>query len=162
MLTYLFYLQREPVIPRHFYMLRNLQEQLQKDGRFSSVKYRLDGIDLISPSKKNIVNAWCKRNKLSLELVICTLGKSFNNKVDFVLGYGLGKYFKNFLTNLDIPYLDLADPNIKDEYCKYTETQSAADNLYAWFYLENQKHKDTYLIPQFNNNLFDYVEKSYV
>ena len=46
MYKFLFYLQREPIIPRHHEMIKNLINDLEADNRFQSVKDRLDTIDL--------------------------------------------------------------------------------------------------------------------
>ena len=160
MYKYLFYLQREPILPNHFQMIRGLKQQLDNSNKFESVRRRLDLLDNIEPNKKNIVSEWCRKNKVRLELLICIQGNNFTNKVDFVLGYSLGKYLINYINKLDIPYLDLSKPDMKEHWVEMVKSNTALPYIEEWY--KSQTKKNNYLIPEFiSNNQFDYVEKQY-
>lgn len=154
---YFFYLQREPCLPNHFNMIRRFKDQLAADPRFESSKWRLDRIDCLEPSKKEIVNEWCRKNKIRLELLICTQGIEFTNKVDFVLGYGLGKYLTNYLNLLGVPYLDLATPGLKKTWEDYINNNQATNKLVEW--LHDLPRCVEFMLPQWiSANQFDYKE----
>lgn len=157
MYKFLFYLQREPVIPRHHEMIKNLINDLEADNRFQSVKDRLDTIDLYPSNQKDILNEWCRKNKIRLELLVCVQGFNLDSKVDVVFGYGLGKYFINYLDNLGIPYIDFAAPNVKEDFYYELQNGVALDNISEW--LDSIEKPTEYLIPQFTNDTFGYIKR---
>lgn len=157
MYKFLFYLQREPIIPRHHEMIKNLISKLESDNRFQSVKDRLDTLDLYSINQKNTLNDWCRKNKIRLELLVCVQGFNLDSKVDVVFGYGLGKYFINYLNNLNIPYIDFAAPNVKEDFYQELQNGTALDNISDW--LDSIEKPKEYLIPQFTNDTFDYIKR---
>ena len=153
---FLFYLQREPIIPRHYQMVLGLKKQLDRDPRVQSVKERLDSIDFIPAAKLNVINEWCRKNKIKLELLICTQGITFKDRVDFVIGYGLGKYFTRYLTNLGIYYIDLASD--RDLYESLVNKNQAVDYILDKVVYRDEPNR--ICLPQFiHPDYFEYVEQ---